>query len=237
VGARDRFCRLPLGAEIVLAFATGAGAFALAAVVLAGVGSGVVVVFLGVAYLVVVIAIARLAGIAYAVAVGVAGMVALDWFYLPPTHQLAFPDSADLVDLVLYLGVGVFLGEVAAQGARRAQVAERARGEIADEQAALRRVATLVAQGTPAPELFAAVAAEAGNLLDVHGIRIARYEDATDLVHVAEWCRPGHAVPAYKRAPLGGTSVSAEVFRTGCAPASTTTGTSPSERRSLVAST
>jgi hypothetical protein len=39
-------------------------------VVLAGVGSGVVVAFPGVAYLVVVIAIARLAGIAYAVAVG-----------------------------------------------------------------------------------------------------------------------------------------------------------------------
>ena len=36
---------------------------------------------------------------------------------------------------------------------------------LADEQAALRRVATLVAQGAPPAELFGAVAAEVGGLL------------------------------------------------------------------------
>jgi GAF domain-containing protein len=38
-------------------------------------------------------------------------------------------------------------------------------GRLADEQAALRRVATLVAQGVPATELFAAVTEEVGRLL------------------------------------------------------------------------
>jgi signal transduction histidine kinase len=215
VTAWERAHRLPHGAEIVLAFATGAGTFALVAVVLAGIDARVGVALLGVVYLFAVIAVARQASIAYAVPVAMAGMLAYDWYYLPPTHPLEFPDSANLVDLTVYLGVAVLLGELAAHAARRAEAAERARGEIADVQAALRRVATLVARGAPAHELFAAVAAEAGILLDVHGIRIARYEGETELVHVAEWSKPGYEPPAYDRAKLEGTSVSAEVLRTG----------------------
>jgi hypothetical protein len=38
---------------------------------------------------------------------------------------------------------------------------------LAEEQAALRRVATLVARGTPPGEVFAAVAEEVGRLLPV----------------------------------------------------------------------
>jgi signal transduction histidine kinase len=216
VAAWERVGRLSLGAEIALALVAGAGAFVVAAVALAGIDSGVVAASFGVVYVVAVIAIARFASIAYAVPVGMAGMLAFDWFYLPPTHPLDFPDAANLVDLIVYLAVGVLLGVLAAHVARRAVAAERARGEIADEQAALRRVATLVARAAPARELFAAVAAEAGNLLDVHGIRIARYEDETELVHVAEWSKPGQEPPpAYDRAKLEGTSVSAEVLGTG----------------------
>jgi signal transduction histidine kinase len=215
VTAWEHAHRLPLGAEIALASATGAGAFALAAVALGRIDSMVVVAVLGVVYLIAVIAIAWLASIAYAVPVAMAGMLAYDWYYLPPTHPLEFPDSDNLVDLIVNLGVAVLLGQLAAHAGRRAEAAERARGEIADEQAALRRVATLVAHGAPAQELFAAVAAEAGNLLDVHGIRIGRYEDKTELVHVAEWSKPGYEPPAYDRAKLEGTSVAAEVLRTG----------------------
>jgi hypothetical protein len=83
VTAWERAHRLPLGAEIALAFATGAGTFALSAVALDRIDSGVVVAFPGVVYLVAVIAIARLAGIAYAIPAGMAGMLAFDWFYIP----------------------------------------------------------------------------------------------------------------------------------------------------------
>src|SRR5919106_1869931 len=214
--AWERAHPFPLGVEIALAFMAGIAAFALAGVALAGIDTGVVVAFLGVLYLFAVIAIARLGSIAYAVPVALAGMLAYDWYYLPPTHPLEFPDSANLVDLIVYLGVAVLLGQLAAHAGRRAEAAERARGEIADEQAALRRVATLVARGAPPPELFAAVAAEAGTLLDVDGTRIARYEGEAELVHVAEWSKPGYdPPPPYERAQLDGTSVSAEVRRTG----------------------
>jgi PAS domain S-box-containing protein len=47
----------------------------------------------------------------------------------------------------------------------------------AEEQAALRRVATLVAKQTPHAEVFALIAEEIGRLLAVDSIETVRYED------------------------------------------------------------
>ena len=47
---------------------------------------------------------------------------------------------------------------------------------LAEEQAALRRVATLVAAGAPPEEAFTAVAEEAGRLLLVDVANMCRYE-------------------------------------------------------------
>src|SRR5881398_34590 len=51
----------------------------------------------------------------------------------------------------------------------------RARG-LAGEQAALRRVATLVAEGASSDELFAAVAREVAGVIDVPLVALQRYE-------------------------------------------------------------
>src|SRR5258708_636761 len=48
---------------------------------------------------------------------------------------------------------------------------------LADEQAALRRVATLVAAGSPPEEVFAAVVEEVAQLLPVDLANLCRYED------------------------------------------------------------
>jgi signal transduction histidine kinase len=58
---------------------------------------------------------------------------------------------------------------------------------VADEQAALRRVATLVASGVPPPEVFAAVAAETGRVLGAASITMARYEPDGTVVVVGTW--------------------------------------------------
>ena len=58
---------------------------------------------------------------------------------------------------------------------------------LADEQAALRRVATLVAQQTPQAEVFAAIAEEIGRLLAVDSIEMVRYEDDRVAAVVAVW--------------------------------------------------
>lgn len=47
---------------------------------------------------------------------------------------------------------------------------------VAEEQAALRRVATLVARGVPPEEVFAAVTEEAGRLLSLKYASLGRYE-------------------------------------------------------------
>jgi signal transduction histidine kinase len=156
-------------------------------------------------------------------------MLAYDWFYLAPTHPLEIPDSANLVELLVYLGVGVLVGEVATRAARRGEVAEVARVELADEHAALRRVATLVAEVVPADELLAAVAAEAGTLLDVDSTRIDRFDAGDEIVTVAEWCKPGTSVAGE---PQAGAPVVVDGRRWGVLLAWSRSGALPSETAS-----
>ncbi|MDX6551982.1 MAG: hypothetical protein QOH74_470, partial [Gaiellales bacterium] len=58
---------------------------------------------------------------------------------------------------------------------------------LADEQAALRRVATLVAEGRPAAELFAAVGDEISKVLDAPTHALERYDPDGWLTVVAAW--------------------------------------------------
>jgi PAS domain S-box-containing protein len=84
----------------------------------------------------------------------------------------------------------------------------------AEEQAALRRVATLVARETAPEEVFAAVGREVGEVLGVHATHMGRYDADGTVVSVAQWgSSPG--VPIGARFPLEGESVSARVLRTG----------------------
>jgi PAS domain S-box-containing protein len=85
---------------------------------------------------------------------------------------------------------------------------------LAEQQAALRRVATLVARETPTDAVFAAVAREVGQVLGVDAAQLGRCDPDRTVVSVAEWGRyPGVAPGA--RFPLDGDSVSARVLRTG----------------------
>src|SRR5438445_306268 len=88
---------------------------------------------------------------------------------------------------------------------------------LAEEQAALRRVATLVARGVPPEEVFAAVTEEVGRLLSVEYAGLNRYEpDGTTMTIVAVWGRTGEPVPpGGRRQILGGKNISTIVFETG----------------------
>jgi signal transduction histidine kinase len=85
---------------------------------------------------------------------------------------------------------------------------------LADEQAALRRVATLVARGAPPADVFDAVAEELGGLLEVGSSGLVRFEDDCTARVVAGWGRLGEIVPS-GRLPLGGRNVVSEIARTG----------------------
>ena len=84
---------------------------------------------------------------------------------------------------------------------------------LADEHAALRRVATLVARESSSAEVFAAVAEELGRLLDVAATRLVRYEQGETATIVASWGRL--SLPVGTRVPLGGVNVISLVARSG----------------------
>jgi signal transduction histidine kinase len=87
---------------------------------------------------------------------------------------------------------------------------------IAQEQAALRSVATLVARGVSPPEVFGAVAGEMGRMLQAQYTTIGRYEPDGTMAVVGSWSsHSGHALPLGSRWPLEDGSVVALVMRTG----------------------
>jgi signal transduction histidine kinase len=88
---------------------------------------------------------------------------------------------------------------------------------LAEEQAALRRVATLVARATAPQEVFAAVAEEVGRLLAADFAVLVRYDPQDTLAVVGTWTRTGvpAPTPVGGQLPLGGRNVTTMVHRTG----------------------
>ena len=89
---------------------------------------------------------------------------------------------------------------------------ERSRDELAalaDEQAGLRRVATLVAQGASPDDVLAAVACEIGQLLPADYTLIGRYDvDGAEITIVGSWSRDGDATGFPATLAVGGRNLS-----------------------------
>jgi GAF domain-containing protein len=84
-----------------------------------------------------------------------------------------------------------------------------------EEQAALRRVATLVARGVAAGELFRAVTEEVAGLLAAENVHLIRYEPDDAATVLAAFGRNERVLPAGRRWKLGGKNVTTLVFETG----------------------
>jgi PAS domain S-box-containing protein len=83
------------------------------------------------------------------------------------------------------------------------------------EQAALRKVATVVAKGDAPSEVFAKVAEEVVRLLDVDVVNIVRHEVNDTATAVASCSRIGGTIPIGTRLRLDGPSIMGMVSRTG----------------------
>jgi signal transduction histidine kinase len=122
--------------------------------------------------------------------------------------------AATVLVLALFLVMSALVGAVAARVRRRTTALEEARGVLADEQAALRRVATRVARGVPPGEILAVVAEEIGRVLEIENTSVVRYEsDATASVVAIRG--DARLSPVGSNWTLEGESVLAQVFRTG----------------------
>jgi len=86
---------------------------------------------------------------------------------------------------------------------------------LADEQAALRRVATLVAHESPAPHVFAAVAEELLALFDARAATIARADVDDSMTVVAASGTATSELPVGSSVGLDSGMTMAEVIRTG----------------------
>jgi PAS domain S-box-containing protein len=86
---------------------------------------------------------------------------------------------------------------------------------LADEQAALRRVATLVAEGAPPTAVFDAVAAEMEALLEADQVALNRFEPGAEIVVLAHRGLDAARTPVGSRVSHEGESVTATVQRTG----------------------
>jgi signal transduction histidine kinase len=161
--------------------------------------------------LLVVTAVAVIGGAWPALAGVVLGVLAGAFFFTLPYENLRVYVRPDLVSLVAFAIVGPATGILIG---KLAQLAEEhaSSGRV---EAALRRVATLVAGAAQADELFGAVTEEAGRLLDADFAAMGRYESDDAVTLVAAWSRTGDPFPVGNRWTLEGENISAFVLRTG----------------------
>ena len=160
-------------------------------------------------YLLAVLPVAFVWGVGPAAAVSVASAAVFAVMFLPSPAGVV--DPRDVFALGVFLITAVVVGELAARSRRRAREAAR----LVEEQAALRRVATLVAQGTPRSEVFEAVLREVALLCGADLARLERYEADGTVLGVAGWSRVPVRLAVGTRFTLDGLSVAAQVRRTG----------------------
>jgi signal transduction histidine kinase len=85
---------------------------------------------------------------------------------------------------------------------------------LADEQAALRRVATLAAAGVEPAELFSAVSEEVARLFEADGAGVGRYEEDGYVVNVGT-SESLRSIPVGSRQRIDESLLANDVFRTG----------------------
>jgi signal transduction histidine kinase len=131
---------------------------------------------------------------------------AFGFFFVPPENSLDL-DSGGWVALGTLLVVAAVVSELAARQRRAAAGVAK----LEKEQAALKRVATLVAQGAPHDVVFQAVTREVGLLCAAELARTERYEPDGSVSGVAVWSRTEGNLAVDTRFALDGPSIAAFV--------------------------
>jgi signal transduction histidine kinase len=157
----------------------------------------------------VVIVAAALGGAGPALTAVGLGVLARELFFAPPFVSPRADLQPNLVSLIGFAVVGTVVAILIGELAKLAEKQASSRRV----EAALRRVATLVAIGAPTDELFMAVCEEAGELLHADQTTMNRYESDDTVTCVAGWSRSGDAVPLGARLRLGGKNLTTFVAR------------------------
>ena len=147
--------------DLAVGVLASAGAVGLVTAAIAVLDRWIPVLSLGALYVFAVLFVAVFRGLAYAIPVAVASMLAFNWFFLEPTHTFHLRDGENWLVLVLYVVVAVVASELATRARRRAREAQQREREAA----LLAEVAaSLLGGGRVADELDLIAARAAGVL-------------------------------------------------------------------------
>ena len=192
----------PLAAALAVAAATG---------VIALLRPSVPAPYLLQLYVLVVMAVAIVWGTRMAIFAAVLSIVLFDYMFVDPRFTFHFDDPSDAIGSVAFLAAAVVVGQLTGRLRRAALDSAR----LSQEQLALRRIATLVAQSAPASAIFEAVTREVGLLCGADLARMERYEEDGTVTGVAAWSRVPAALAVGTRFSLVGPSIAREVRDTG----------------------
>jgi signal transduction histidine kinase len=141
------------------------------------------VLALGVLYLLAVVPVAVIWGLVFATVVSVLSVLTFGYLFIPPRRTLDIGESGTWYALLVFVLTAVVVSELAT----RSQRAARASARLAEEQGALRRVATLVAQQTSREQLDALISEEAGRLLAADLAVMHHYQDDGGVRVMGRW--------------------------------------------------
>ena len=135
---------------------------------------------------------------------------------------LSFHLDGPAAALFVFLPVALLANVLASQARLRAAEADKRRLEasaLATQQAALRRVATLVARGADPADVYPVTVAELARGLEVEHVTLVRFDADDDACTVlAAYDRPGReTLDAGERLPIDGDSITGRVRSTGVA--------------------
>jgi len=116
----------------------------------------------------------------------------------------------------LFVAVAALTSLILAAETAERTASEQAQEALTDEQAALRRIATLVAREAAPDRVFERVTLEVAQTLGASGATLGRFDDDGMVTFVGGWSDTGRlAFPLGTRVPLEETGVLAEIRRTG----------------------
>ena len=180
----------------------------------------------GLVFLLGVLVISAGWGTGLAVVMKLASAAVYVYFHVGASGGLLTANVAEVVAIAVFLPIAALAAALVGQVRSRALEAEERRHEanraahhvsdLAQQQASLRRVATLVARGVPAADVFRAVADEVAYAIDVHNTCLMRFEPDGSGALVAAHNEAGlKAMPVGARLDLDGDNVAAMVLSTG----------------------
>jgi signal transduction histidine kinase len=182
-----------------------------------------------VVYLLAVIVVASIWGLWLTVATAAASVLAFDFFHTPPLYTITLNTPEDHTAVSAFLVVGLMTSTLAGLARSRAALAEQ-RNQLAEaaaerarvlaaQQAALRRVATLVARGSSPSAVFAAVADEMVLCVNANAAVHRLEGDTLSIVAVAGFDPGASSTPVIGESfPVFGSdddNIAAMVLRTG----------------------